>query len=280
MIDDVSDAPPGQRLVGFSLDPRQGLAPSDEMRLVRLGAELRYQSAWTPAGPDGGAFDSCLRWFKETGLRTGIAVVPASGQLAGFYAEHAQRVWEGTDGNFVLGVGSGEMQHAVEGMRRYIGELRSLLPQGQPIYLAALGPRMLHLGAEIADGVALNWCTPSQLVWSRSQVAEAARQAGRRPPPLMEYIRTSVDPDRVLAERTLVAAAHVYSKGRPAYRRHFERMGIPEGSVGAAGRPGDVRQQFERLAAGLDEAIVRVLVTQPGDAESAERTLRECAPGR
>ncbi|MDQ6709045.1 MAG: LLM class flavin-dependent oxidoreductase [Candidatus Dormibacteraeota bacterium] len=276
----MSDVPSGQRLVGFSLDPRQALEPADELRLVRLGAELGYQSAWTPAGPDASAFESCLRWYKATGLRTGIAVVPASGQPAAFYAEHAKRVWEESKGSFVLGVGSGEMQHAVEGMRRYIGELRSLLHPEQPIYVAALGPRMLNLAAEIAGGVALNWCTPSQLAWSRSQVEEGARPAGRQPPPLMEYIRTSVDPDRVLAERTLVAAAQVYSKGRPAYRKHFERMGIPEGSVGAAGRPGEVRQQFERLAKGLDEAIVRVLVTRPGHAESAELTLRECAPRR
>ena len=280
MLDVVSDAPPGQRLVGFSLDPRQGLAAGDALRLVRLGAELGYQSAWTPAGPDATAFDSCLTWFKATGLRTGIAVVPASGQPAAFYADHAQRVWEETKGTFVLGVGSGSMAHAVEGMRAYVSELRSLLPPAQPIYVAALGPHMLHLAGEMADGVALNWCTPSQVAWSRSQVEAAARRTGRQPPPLMEYIRTSVDPDRVLAERTLVAAAHLYSKGTPPYRRHFERMGIPEGSVGAAGRPGEVRPQFERLAAGLDEAIVRVLVTHPGDAKSAELTLRECAPER
>jgi hypothetical protein len=47
---------------------------------------------------------------------------------------------------------------------------------------------------------------------------------------------------------------------------------------GAYGRPGEVRAQFDGLAAGLDLAIVRVLVTNPGDAESARRVLEECAP--
>jgi len=280
IIESVSDGPPGQRLVGFSLDPRQQLAPAEELRLVRLGAELGYQSAWTPAGPDPTAFETCIRWFKATKLRTGIAVVPASGQPAAFYAEHARRVWDETNGTFVLGVGSGGMEHPVEAVRRYIGELRTLLAPGQPTYVSAPVPRLLQPAGEISAGVALNRCTPEQLAWSRSQVEEAARQAGRKPAPLVEYIRTSVDADPDLADRTLESAAHVYSKGRPPYRRHFERMGLPEGSVGASGRPGEVRQQFEHLAQGLDEAIVRVLVTRPGDAESAERTLRECAPRR
>ena len=205
-------------------------------------------------------------------------MVPASGRPAAFYAEEARRAWEETEGNFVLGVGSGGMEHAVQGMRSYICELRALLPDGLPIYVAALGPLMLRLAGELADGVSLNWCTAGQVAWSQTKVEESARQAGRKPPPLLEYIRTSVDPDEELARLTLSAAARQYSMGPLPYRRHFERMGIKDGVVGAAGRPGEVRAQFERLAVGLDEAIVRVLVTRPGDAESAERALRECAP--
>ena len=90
-------------------------------------------------------------------MRTGIAVVHASGRPAAFNADHARRVWEETKGTFVLGVGSGQMAHAVEGMRAYLGELRSRLPPGLPIYVAALAPRMLHLAGDIAAGVALNW---------------------------------------------------------------------------------------------------------------------------
>jgi hypothetical protein len=113
----------------------------------------------------------------------------------------------------------------------------------------------------------------------------------------MEYIRTCVDPDPERARKTLATAALGYALGPPAYRRHFERMGFGEelqrlegtaavpspafiAQSGAAGRPGEVRSQFERLAEGLDEPVVRVLVTRPGDAESAERVLRECAPSR
>jgi hypothetical protein len=99
----------------------------------------------------------------------------------------------------------------------------------------------------------------------------------------------------MLARRTLASSALVYALGPLAYRRHFERMGFTDelkrlasdggdpsdrfiAAAGAAGAPGEVHSRFERLSAGLDEAVVRVLVTRPGDAESAERTLRECAP--
>jgi len=49
---------------------------------------------------------------------------------------------------------------------------------------------------------------------------------------------------------------------------------------GAAGAPGSVRPQFDRIAAGgLDLAIVRVLSPRPGDVEPVVRALEECAPG-
>src|SRR5690348_6538178 len=131
--------------LGFSIDPRQALQEADELRLVELGARLGYESAWTPSGPDEAAFDRCLRWHAASGLATGISVVPASGQPAAFYAEHATRAWEGTGGTFVLGVGSGQMKNAAERMREYLAELRELVPADLPVQLAALGPLMLRV---------------------------------------------------------------------------------------------------------------------------------------
>ncbi len=281
--------------VGFSIDPRQGLAEADELDLVRLGARLGYASAWTPAGPDEAAFDRCIAWHRASGLATGISVVPASGRPAAFYAEHARRAWEATGGAFVLGVGSGRMERPGEGMRRYLAELAQGLPHGLPVYVAALGPVMLRLAGELADGVALNWCSPEHVRWSRERVLAAAAAAGRTAPVVVSYIRTCVDPDAALARSTLSEAVLSYALGIPAYRRHFERMGfgaelrrLEEGggdpsdrflsSVGACGIPGAVRPRFQALAEGLDLAIVRVLVTRPGDAASARRALEECAP--
>lgn len=51
--------------------------------------------------------------------------------------------------------------------------------QPVPIYLAALGPRMLQLAGEIADGVVLNFIPPEAIPESIRQIEIGARRAGR-----------------------------------------------------------------------------------------------------
>ena len=281
--------------VAIGIDPGQALSEADESKLLRLAAERGYESAWTPSRADGAAFDRCLRWHHESGLSTGISVVPASGQPPSFYAGHALRVWQSSGGRFVLGVGSGEMDKPGRAMRDYVSELRALLPPELPIYIGAMGGVMLHLAGEVGDGAALNWCSTDQVDHARLEVAEGASRAGRPVPVIAEYIRTVVDPDVTLARATLSSAMLQYALGPPQYRKHFERKGFaaelkeledgrhtPSDALlaasGAYGRPGEVRAQFEGLAAGLDLAIVRVLVAKPGDADSARRVIEECAP--
>ena len=279
----------------FAIDPAQGLSRENELDCVRLAAELGYRSAWTPGTADGSAFDRCLDWFRASGLTTGIAVVPASGQPPSFYADQAIRVWEESGGKFILGVGSGQMAHAVREMSSYLAELRERLPAGLPLYVAALGPQMLALAAETAEGVSLNWCSAAQVAWSRAKVGEAAARASRPLPVVAEYIRTAIDLDSSLAARVVGAAMQTYALGSAAYRRHFERMGFadelaqqraehrqpsPEmlSAVGVGSEPGTGRQHFLKLAQGLDLAIVRVLVCTKGDANSARAVLEECRP--
>jgi alkanesulfonate monooxygenase SsuD/methylene tetrahydromethanopterin reductase-like flavin-dependent oxidoreductase (luciferase family) len=222
-------------------------------------------------------------------------VVPASGQPPSFYASQALRVWESSGGRFVLGVGSGEMERPGRPMREYISQLRALLPPELPVYVGAMGRVMLDLAGEVGAGASLNWCSTEQVKEARTEVTKAASRASRPVPVIAEYVRTAVDPDVALARATLSSAMLQYALGPPHYRRHFERKGFAaelkelEGghrapsdgllaASGAYGSPGEVRAQFEGLASGLDLAIVRVLVTRPGDAESARRVIEECAP--
>jgi alkanesulfonate monooxygenase SsuD/methylene tetrahydromethanopterin reductase-like flavin-dependent oxidoreductase (luciferase family) len=281
--------------LAVGIDPDQGLSDEDESRLLQHAAARGYEAAWTPSRPDAVAFDRCLRWHRESGLATGISVVPASGQPPSFYASHAARIWESTAGHFVLGVGSGQLDRPIKAMREYLSELRNLLPPELPVYTGAMGLSMLRLAGEMGDGVALNWCSKQQVEEARIEVTRAAEAAHRPVPVIAEYIRTVVDPDVALARATLSAAMLGYALGPPQYRKHFERKGFAAelkelaagqrtasdallAASGAHGRPGDVRAQFEGLAAGLDLAIVRVLVTKRGDAESARRVIDECAP--
>jgi alkanesulfonate monooxygenase SsuD/methylene tetrahydromethanopterin reductase-like flavin-dependent oxidoreductase (luciferase family) len=182
-----------------------------------------------------------------------------------------------------------------------------------PIYLAALGPEMLRLGGEVADGISLNWCSTDMVAWSREVVDEGAARAGRAPGEvkLAEYIRICIDDDVDVARRAYTRAVMGYALGpagmkRPmGYRAHFERMGFADDlaridamragnaprdeivdafpgkllrHVGYYGKADGAAEAFAKLAAGLDTAIVRVVAARPGSA-STRAVMEACKPG-
>src|SRR5580700_7147691 len=95
-------------MIGVGLDSRLGL-PFDQLRAAaREAAGLGFESAWTPAGGVPDSFHVCLAWGLDTGLRTGISVVPAVRMWTppGLAAQ-AATLAELTRGQFVLGLGTG-----------------------------------------------------------------------------------------------------------------------------------------------------------------------------
>jgi alkanesulfonate monooxygenase SsuD/methylene tetrahydromethanopterin reductase-like flavin-dependent oxidoreductase (luciferase family) len=168
-----------------------------------------------------------------------------------------------------------------------------------PVYLAALGPQMLRLAGETADGALLNWATPERIAVSREQIDAGAARARRDPGsvPMTMYIRVCIDDDVLAARRAFGAQVLSYAMGRPGvpqssgYRGLFGQMGfdaeltdleqrrdrgaaMPElvdaapdemlQAVGYYGPWGPAPAAFARLSAGLDEAIVRVITARPG----------------
>jgi alkanesulfonate monooxygenase SsuD/methylene tetrahydromethanopterin reductase-like flavin-dependent oxidoreductase (luciferase family) len=168
-----------------------------------------------------------------------------------------------------------------------------------PVYLAALGPQMLRLAGETADGVLLNWATPERIAASRSAVDAGAARAGRDPGaiPMTMYIRVCVDDDVAAARQAFGTQVLGYAMGQPGipesagYRGLFAQMGfgaelseleqrrdrgaaMPElvaaasdemlQAVGYYGPAGPAPAAFARLSAGLDEAIVRIITARPG----------------
>jgi alkanesulfonate monooxygenase SsuD/methylene tetrahydromethanopterin reductase-like flavin-dependent oxidoreductase (luciferase family) len=168
-----------------------------------------------------------------------------------------------------------------------------------PVYLAALGPQMLRLAGQVADGALLNWATPERIAVSREQIDAGAARAGRGPGsvPMTMYIRVCIDDDLAAARRAFGAQVLGYAMGRRGvpntlgYRGHFGRMGfedvltelesrreggagLPElvdaapdellSAVGYWGSAGGAPSAFGRLADGLDEALVRVVSARPG----------------
>jgi probable F420-dependent oxidoreductase len=73
------------------------------------------------------------------------------------------------------------------------------------IVLAALGPEMLELAGEIADGVVLNWIPPEAVPASIERLEAGARRAGRtlRDFEIASFIRTCVTDDAATARAAL-----------------------------------------------------------------------------
>jgi alkanesulfonate monooxygenase SsuD/methylene tetrahydromethanopterin reductase-like flavin-dependent oxidoreductase (luciferase family) len=282
------------------------------------------------------------------GIGTGVSVIPIGYWSPAALASCAATVGEITGGKFVLGVGSGAIQspafrrslglpdglRPIGTMREWLVTLRALLagetvehqgkaitlhginlgapPPRVPVALGALGPKMLALAGEAADGAALNWCTPEQVAASRGIVAEGARSIGRDPGEIamIEYIRICVDDDVDAARRAYTRALMGYALAQPGsnktlgYRGHFARMGFDEALteledrrdrgaateelidafpvelaklVGYFGPASGAASAFGELAQGLDTAIVRVVAARSG-LESITAVMEACRP--
>lgn len=170
------------------------------------------------------------------------------------------------------------------------------------IYLAALGPEMLELAGEIADGVLLNWIPPEAVAASIAHLQAGARRAGRTLDgfEIASFVRTCVTDDAAAARETLARDITGYATV-DVYAAFFRTAGYPDEVAGAGAawasgdRAGAVKQVSPRMLDGLgvvgDEAFCRARiaafaragVTQPvivpftpagADRASLLRTLR------
>jgi alkanesulfonate monooxygenase SsuD/methylene tetrahydromethanopterin reductase-like flavin-dependent oxidoreductase (luciferase family) len=344
-------------MIGVGLDARLGL-PFDQLRAAaREAARLGFESLWTPAGGVPDSFHVCSAWSQDTGLRTGISVVPAARMWTPLaLAAQAATLAQLSKGRFVLGLGTGGYgpgfwasvglpDRPIAVMREYVAEVRGLLAGQQvtagpilartgedpgapgwprnaslglasgtqeqaPVYLAALGPQMLRLAGETADGALLNWATPERIALSREQIDAGAARAGRDRVPMTMYIRVCIDDDVAAARQAFGAQVLGYAMGWPGipknagYRGLFAQMGfdaeltelearrdqgaeMPElvdaasdemlQAVGYYGPAAPAPAAFARLSAGLDETIVRVITARPG-LEPAAQAMAALTP--
>lgn len=116
-----------------------------------------------------------------------------------------------------LGVGSGGTTGALARVESAVATLRA--GTTAQVVIGALGPRMRRLAAERADGVLLNWLTPTA---AASATADLRRDAGGRAVRSILYARTIASPVDAAALDTECARYTALA----TYAANFERLGI------------------------------------------------------
>ena len=216
------------------------------------------------------------------GLGVGTSVVPINPRHPLTLASMAQTAQAAAHGNFSLGVGLGahapERQaygiastHTIQRLREHLTVLRAVIDTGAvdfhgtehtaapqmpvtvaggapfPVYVAALGPRALQVTGELADGTLPFLAGPRTIEqFIAPTLAQAAADAGRRPPRIIAQVPVIVSADTDRA-RDIAATQLAFYDTIPSYQRIIAR----EGATAAA----------ELAVIGTAETIARTLHT-------------------
>jgi probable F420-dependent oxidoreductase len=229
--------------LGLSV-PAEGVPLSELAAFARYVEELGYADAWSFEVNGLDAFTPLAAVAAATeGMRLGTAIVPVFSRPPGLIAMHAASLAEMAPGRFVLGLGSStpvvveswygipfskpvtRTRETVLAVRALlagekVGAMRLASPPAQPppIWMGALGERMLQAAGEVADGVCFYMCGP------RLIPKLLARAGGR----LDSVARLIVLPGRgedsqAAARRLIVTYALV-----PYYARVMKEQGFGE----------------------------------------------------
>ena len=234
-----------------------GLDPDVARPLAARCFELGYESMWSNDHPGAKGLETLAEFGSAAPeLDLGVGVIALDRTPPPEIAADVERL--GIEpGRLWLGVGAGFSKKPLTAMREALPELRERLP-GVRLVLAAMGPKMSELAGSSYDGAFFNWMTPDFAAEARQRVEAGAATADRRAPRIFGYVRTAVGPD---AARRLAKEESFYRDLHDGYRKHFDRLDAPEGTVGvAAADAADAQTELARYEA-LDTIVVRGLAS-------------------
>jgi probable F420-dependent oxidoreductase len=277
------------------------------VELAVLADRLGYHSVWVPEGRgrELGATLGAMA-LATSGVRLATGILPLYSRPPALVAMAAATLADLSGGRFILGAGVGHaaiieqgyglsLREPLRASREFVHVVRAALTGERvtfrgdvfrvdvfqlenkpahpvPIYLAALGPAMLRLAGEIADGVILNWIPLSRVPWAVERIREGCRLAGRDPASvtIAGYVRTAVTEDAATGWAVLRRLTATYA-AMPSYARMFEDAGHrgAMATVRAAWQAGGV----DAAATALPEEFVRELGVV-GSAEESRDALK------
>jgi F420-dependent oxidoreductase-like protein len=278
---------------------------SDLEARVRKAEELGYEIAGFPsiAGRDALA-TIALIGARTTRIRLATGIVPIWTRTPVALAQEAGVVHEATGGRFMLGVGVGHaplieswhgtpFRRPVTAMREYLTILReafrdaSVAYDGEvfsahfgflgfrpspeiPILVGALGPKMLQLAGEMADGVVLWLSSPRHIrEIVMPNLAIGAARAGRDVAGMQVFACLFAAPgsDRASARDAVRRQLFVYLQ-LPFYRDMLIASGFADDI--AVFDAGVAAQDLPQALAGLSDAMIDEIAATGGTEEVAE----------
>jgi 5,10-methylenetetrahydromethanopterin reductase len=282
--------------IGHHLVPSGDVTVADLLGQARAVATRGLNSVWTNQHPTGWDPLGVLGAMGTDGpAELGTAVVPTYPRHPVVMAAEALTVQGSTGGRLTLGVGpSHELAMTgwfgipytapVAHTREYLEVLRPLLRGEQVRYsgrfftvdarltvaapppavlISALGPKMLSVARELADGTIAVWVRPDTV----AEYLVPRLGAGQRVVVLV-MVSITDDPDGV---RAAIASEYTMVGNLPAYRATLDRGGLsgPADTV-VAGSETVVLRELRRFR---DAGVTDLVVTPLGTAAERDRVL-------
>ena len=276
-----------------------GMSVGDAVAFAQRVESLGYGTLWLPDTVGRDPFAHIALLASETdslAFATGIANI--FHRHPGPMKQAAHTLAEQTGGRFALGIG---VSHApmVEGLRQLdysnpLKQMRTYLEAMEaspymapapetapPVLLAALGPKMLALAAEKADGAHPYWTTPAHTAQAREIMGPDKLLCVEQ----KAVLTTDAEAARAAADSAIAVYAHL-----PNYRNNWLRLGFTDEEIDARDPRfvdavvawGDEDAIRGRLQAHLDAGADHVCV-QPLSPEGMGNlhwpTLEALAPG-
>jgi F420-dependent oxidoreductase-like protein len=232
---------------------------------AKLAEQAGYESVWLSQLPNERDTALVIAAYAAATGRVGLGsfVFPIYTRHPTAMVQMAATLDELSGGRFRLGIGVSHrvtveglwglrLEHPVEAMREYLAIVRTLLVEGAvgfegehftarsaytaprradlPVLVAALGPRMLELAGEAADGVALWMCSPRYIESHVVPHVRAGRERAGRGLDGFEIVAAmdaSLTADVEGARGVFRGRFEPYA-GLPYYRRMLDASGFAE----------------------------------------------------
>jgi len=279
---------------GVRLENDPKLTPQDYQELAKLAEERGYETVWVPEGGGRDSLTSLASIALNTErIRLGTGILPIFARTPTNTAMGAAGMAAVSGDRFILGLGVGHRPTVEAGdgvpfkqpmtrLRETILIVRKLLSGEQvdfpgkhfklsgvslgaaaptakvPIYIAALGPQMLEMAGELADGVLMNWTSVTFIPQAVAHIKRGADKAGRDMSDIdiAGYVRVAVGDDLANARASLQRQIARYATNT-FYANFFIETGFDRemNTAAAALTKGDLDKASEAITPEMQDEV-------------------------